>query len=119
MISRAPFRVNRMRLRPGSREAVRRWAAEMKERHAEVVETLRAEGVDLEMWLYEESDEGDSLYIVIQTADYDRAVEIFLASTKPADLVHRAFLESVRLDSRQLELLNCFYRDDPVPEAGA
>ncbi|HZF81350.1 MAG TPA: DUF6176 family protein [Rubrivivax sp.] len=108
-MSRLPFRVNRISLRPGSREEIRRWAAETNARSAEVEETLRAEGIQLELVLFEEREEGDSLYFVMQTGDYQRAIDVFMASTRPVDIAHRAFLERISQDSHQLEVLACHY----------
>ena len=110
-MARLPFRVNRIALRPGSRDEIRRWAIEMNARSPEVEETLRAEGIQLELVLFEEGDEGDSLYFVMQTGDYQRAVEIFMASTRPVDIAHREFLQRVRIESRPLEVLSCHYAD--------
>ena len=53
-MARLPFHATRQLLRPGCRDEVRRWAAEMNERSAEVRETLAAEGIALELVLYEE-----------------------------------------------------------------
>ena len=117
-MSRLPFRVNRISLRPGCREEIRRWAAETNARSAEVEETLRAEGIQLELVLFEERDEGDSLYFVMQTGDYQRAVDIFMASTRPVDIAHRAFLERIRQDSHPLEVLACHYADGDGDSGG-
>jgi hypothetical protein len=114
-VARLPFHATRQLLRPGCRDEVRRWAAEMNERSAEVRETLAAEGIALELVLYEECETGDRLYFVMQCEDLERAVSIFLASTMPVDLAHRAFLERCVQERAVLEVLNCHYRDDEQP----
>jgi hypothetical protein len=105
MTIKRKFTCTRHMLRPGSREAVAEWAAESNRRSAEVLKGLEAEGVRLEAVLLEESDEGDSLIFILDTDDYDRAVEVYMQSTDDFDNYHRKFLAENVVSRRRLTTL--------------
>ena len=82
----------------------------MDARSEEVRQTLCAEGVELEIVLFEPAareDGLDSLIFLLRTNDYARAVEVFDRSTAAIDQVHRTFLQQVSLGGRPLEVVGC------------
>lgn len=82
----------------------------MEVRSAEVVQTLRAEGIELELVLFEPAardGDADGLIFILRTHDFARAVDVFMASTMPIDLLHQEFLAAVSEGSTALEVLSC------------
>ncbi len=110
-MTRRNFICTRHTLRPGSRDAVRAWAKMMNSRSGDVSQTLRDEGVRMEMVFLEESDEGDSLLFLLDTDDYDRAVEIFMQSDHEVDKYHLEFLTQNSVARKRLTLISC-HEDD-------
>jgi hypothetical protein len=101
------FRCNRLKLKDGALPAVERWAEECNRRSNEVTETLLAEGISLEVVILDRACDGDYLIFLMETDDYERALEVFNASTFPIDDYHRRFLADNIVDSRQLPVLSC------------
>lgn len=101
------FRCNRLKLRPGALDAVEAWAEDGRSGAEEVAATLRDEGIDLELVLLEHASDGDYLIFIMETDDYERAVEVFNRSKHAIDERHRAFLEANVVGSTQLRVLNC------------
>jgi len=98
MAVRMATRCVRIRLKPGTLSRVREWAAELSRRKAEVLETLREEGVLVESVFLEHAADGDFLIYYMKAPDVR-------ASTHPIDAYHRTFKEETWASSEQLELL--------------
>ncbi|HYC06113.1 MAG TPA: DUF6176 family protein [Azospirillaceae bacterium] len=96
----------RRTLKPGSRPALEAWIDEINANTAEVDASLQDEGIRLELVFLDRVGDEDNLVWVFETDDYERAREIFLRSTRPIDLYHRAFLEQHVASARPLELLS-------------
>jgi hypothetical protein len=101
------LRCNRLKLKEGALPAVERWAEECNRRSNEVAETLLQEGIRLEVVALEQASDGDYLIFLMETDDYDRALEVFKASTLPIDEYHRQFLADNVIESVQLRVLSC------------
>jgi len=110
------FRCNRLKLRPDSLDAVEKWAEDGRTRAEEVAVTLRDEGIDLELVLLEHAADGDYLIFIMETDDYERALEVFKQSKHAVDESHARFLEENVLGSTQLRVLNC-HEAYPAPDA--
>ena len=63
----------RARIEPGKTERLREWFAELADREAEVVETLRHEGMYTETAFVEETDDGDFFYMFMEADDVEAA----------------------------------------------
>lgn len=109
------FRCNRLKLRDGSLDAVEAWAEDGRSGAEEVAATLRDEGIDLELVLLEHASDGDYLIFIMETDDYERAVEVFNRSKHAIDERHRLFLEANVVGSTQLRVLNC-HEAYPAPD---
>jgi hypothetical protein len=83
------------------------WVREMNSRSDEVSETLRNEGVTLELVMLEEAADGDYLLFLLETDDYDRAVRIFTQSKLPVDEYHRRFLAENIVGREHVRVLSC------------
>jgi hypothetical protein len=72
--------------------AVEAWAEGKKGRRDQIAQTLTEEGIDLEIWILEEADDGHYLIGLFETEDLDRALAIYEKSKHASDEVHRRFL---------------------------
>ena len=102
---RMATRCVRIRLKPGTLSRVREWAAELSRRKAEVLETLREEGVLVESVFLEHAADGDFLIYYMKAPDLERSFRVVRAPTHPIDAYHRTFKEETWASSEQLELL--------------
>lgn len=100
------FHSNRSKLRPDSRAAVEAWVAEINSRNRESAKTLTDEGIKLELWLLEEADDGLYLVSVMETDDYEYALEKFASSQHDVDDYHRKFLENNVVERKKLRVLS-------------
>jgi hypothetical protein len=100
------FYSNRTKLKPGSLPAVEAWAAEMNRRADEVASTLADEGIKLEVWILEEAEDGHYLVSLLETDDYDRAVEIYQQSKHEVDEIHRKFLAENMVERKKQRVLS-------------
>ena len=91
----------RVRLRPGSLERVRAWAAELNARRDEVLATLRDEGVRIESVFLD----GDTLVYYMRADSIDRAREVYARSTHAIDAYHQRFKDETFDERTALELL--------------
>jgi hypothetical protein len=101
------LRCNRLKLKRGALPAVERWADECNHRSNEVAATLQQEGIRHEIVILEHAADGDYLIFVMETDDYERALEVFMASALPIDEYHRQFLRDHVLESRPMRVLSC------------
>jgi hypothetical protein len=95
----------KIKLRPGSLERVREWAAEINRRSVEALATLRDEGVFVESAFLESGDAGDFLIYYMKADNIERAREVGRVSTHAIDEYHRTFLSEVCESRQGLELL--------------
>jgi hypothetical protein len=95
----------RIKLKPGSVERVREWAAEINRRSDEALSTLRDEGVVVESAFLDSSDEGDFLVYYMKAKDMSRAREVARNSTHAIDKFHRGVMREICESGQGLELL--------------
>jgi hypothetical protein len=69
------------------------WMAEVNGRRAEMLASMRLEGVWAEAMFLERSPSGDSLVFYMQADDLARAQQVFASSTLAIDAVTRAIIE--------------------------
>ena len=100
----------RMKLRPGSLDRVRAWAAELTKRRDEVMLTLRDETVRVESAFLESTEAGDFLVYYMRTDDEEQSRRAVQASTHAIDAYHREFMNAVVEERLPLELLVDFDR---------
>lgn len=103
---------SRIQLKPDSVDRVREWAATLNNRQAEVLETLRNEGIYLECAFLDHREDGDWLVYIIKAEDMAKGWEIFQNSTLPIDEYHKKFMAEVALKRENLETLTQFDRHD-------
>ena len=100
----------RLRLKPGSLDRVRAWAAELSKRREEVLVTLRDETVRVESAFLESDEAGDFLVYYMRTDDEEQSRKAVQTSTHAIDAYHRDFMNAVVADRTALELLVDFDR---------
>ena len=100
----------RLRLRPGSLDRVRAWAAELGKRRDEVMATLRDETVRVESAFLESSEAGDFLIYYMRTDDEEQSQRAVTTSAHAIDAYHRDFMTAVVAERMPLELLVDFDR---------
>lgn len=91
----------RVRLRPGSLDRVREWAAELNARRDEVLATLRDEGVRIESVFLD----GDTLVYYMRADSVERAREVYSRSKHAIDAYHQRFKDETFDEQTALELL--------------
>src|SRR5262249_9761745 len=95
----------KVRLRPGSLERVRAWAAELNSRPDEVLATLRDEAVVIESVFLDESDDGDFLVYYMKARSLAEATRVAQRSTHAIDAYHQEFKQSTWETTTPLEAL--------------
>jgi hypothetical protein len=95
----------KIRLKPGSLDRVRAWAAEINRRSDEALATLRDEGVVIESAFLDSTGEGDFLIYYMRAENFDRARKVVSQSTHPIDAFHKEFKEDCWDERKRLELL--------------
>lgn len=106
----AETRCVRIKLKPGSLDRVHNWAAELKRREGEVLESLAAEGMTLEAAFLEEAADGDYLIYVMRSDELSKADSVTAASTRAIDAFHRDFKSATFESGERLRQLICFER---------
>jgi hypothetical protein len=99
-----------LRLKPGSLERVRAWAAELANRHDEVMATLRDETVRVESVFFESTETGDFLVYYMRTEDEEQSRRAVESSTHAIDAYHRDFMNAVVAERLPLVMLADFDR---------
>lgn len=69
------------------------WMAEVNGRQAEMIASMRVEGVRAEAMFLERSTSGDALVFYMQAEDLERAQQVFAASTFAIDALTRAIID--------------------------
>jgi len=81
----------KVRLKPGSLERVRAWAAELNRRPDEVLATLRDEGVVIESVFLDQTDDGDFLVYYMRARSLADARAVAQRSAHAVDAYHQRF----------------------------
>src|SRR2546430_5225723 len=100
----------KVKLKAGSLEHVKEWAAEMNRRADEALATLEDEGVVVESAFLDSTDEGDYLIYYIKAESLERAREAARRSAHAIDEYHQQFQRDTFESGKQLELLIDFDR---------
>lgn len=98
-------RAVRIRLKPGSLERVREWAAEITHRRDEAFMTLRNETIYLEAFFLEQAADGDYLIGVITAESFETSKEAVEKSSYDIDAYHKQFQKDTWESGKQLEQL--------------
>ena len=81
-------RAHRIKLKPGSLDRVREWAAEIGRRRGEALATLRDESVVLECFFLERTQDGDYLVGVMTAESFERSIQAYEQSVHALDAYH-------------------------------
>lgn len=95
----------KVRLKPGSVERVREWAAELNRRRDEVLATLRDEGVAVESVFLDQTDDGDFLICYLRGQSVKDAGEVVQRSEHAIDAYHQKFKRETWASRTRLEPL--------------
>ena len=95
----------KIRLKPGSLEQVRAWAAELNRRPGEVLATLRDEGVVIESVFLDETADGDYLVYYMKARSLADARAVAQRSTHAIDAYHQRFKQDTWEATTPLEAL--------------
>ena len=92
----------KIRLRPGSLERVREWAAEINRRSDEALATLRDERVVVESVFLGSGAEGDFLIYYLKAGSIEGALKVADNSKHAIDEYHRRFMREVCASGQKL-----------------
>jgi uncharacterized protein DUF6176 len=95
----------KVRLKPGSLEQARAWAAELNRRPDEVLATLRDEGVVIESVFLDETGDGDYLVYYMKARSLADARAVAQRSTHAIDAYHQRFKHDTWEATTPLETL--------------
>ena len=98
-------RAHRIRLKPGSLQRVREWAAELTRRQPEALVTMRDETVYLECFFLEQADDADFLIAVMTARSFEQSRRAVEASLHAIDAYHQQFKRDTWESGSRLELL--------------
>jgi len=99
-------RCARLRIKPGSLDAVREWARTINSsRRDEALVTLRDESVSVESVFLESSADGDFLIYYMRGADLTKSRAIAAESKHSIDAYHRDFMREHTEERSLLEML--------------
>ena len=103
-----------IKLRSGAEQAQGEWQATMSSRVDEVMQSLKAEGVQLESWFKVELAGESYLLWYMRAESLQKAVEMFQQSTKAIDLFHFQALSDIAVEGGHIkaELLLHFESSD-------
>jgi hypothetical protein len=93
------------RVKPDEERNLRKWMAELKQRHDEVRQTFAQEGVRHEQAYLLRTTDGPILIYAMEAADHDRASAAFRNSTLPIDEQHKRVMQQVLAENIDAELL--------------
>lgn len=89
------------------------WCQELNARHADVLETLRNEGVSVEACFL--SPDEDCIYYFIEAEDFEKAEKAYRGSHYPIDEEHR---RHKRASVEELGALRCLFYFKNAPSPG-
>ncbi|MGF1787503.1 DUF6176 family protein [Photobacterium swingsii] len=92
-----------IKLRPDAEQAQGEWQAAMSSRVNEVMQSLKAEGVQLESWFKVELAGESYLLWYMRAESLQKAVEVFQQSTKAIDLFHFQALSEFAVKDGHIE----------------
>ncbi|BDP44915.1 hypothetical protein DAETH_48840 (plasmid) [Deinococcus aetherius] len=98
-------RAYRIKLKPGSLERVRAWAAELTRRREEGLATLRAETVLLGCFFLEQTQDGDYLIAVATAERFEASRTAVEEALEGLDAYQQQFKKDTWASSQRLELL--------------
>jgi L-rhamnose mutarotase len=96
----------KFRFKPGQKQAWLEWCRELRRRHAEVLETLRNEGVSVEACFLSPNE--DCGYYFLEVEDFEKAWEAFRKSPFPLDHEHKQRRQSSIEEVEKMECLMYF-----------
>ena len=95
----------KVRLKPGSIDRVRAWAAELNRRGDDVLATLRDERVVVESAFLDQTSEGDFLIYYMKARSLEEARQVAKRSQHQIDAFHDEFKRDTWDSQEPLELL--------------
>lgn len=95
----------RLKIKPGSLEAVREWARTINDRREEALQTLRDESVSVESVFLGSTSDGDFLIYYMRGTDLAAARKVADSSRHAIDDYHRHFMRTHLEKGVPLELL--------------
>jgi len=95
----------KIKLKPGSSDRLREWAAEINSWSEEALEALRDEGVVVEYAFLDSSDEGDFLIYYMKAENMEKSRAVAKKSDRSIDAYHQKFKEETWESGKRLELL--------------
>lgn len=105
----------KFRFKPGKKQVWLDWSKELMRRKAEVMATLRDEGVLSESCYI--SENGEEIYYFMEVEDFDKVLEVVRKSPHPIDHDHRlAKKESIE----RVGVLECLFQfENPAGSSNA
>lgn len=104
-LSDMQIRAHRIKLKAGSLERVRQWAAELTCRRDEALATLRDETVILECFFLEQTEDGDYLIGMMCVENFEQSRAAVERSLHSIDAYHQQFKKDTWESGKRLELL--------------
>ena len=95
----------KVRLKPGSLDRVRAWAAELNRRSDEVLATLRDERVIVESVFLDQTSDGDFLIYYLKARSLEEARQVVQQSERAIDAYHKEFKRDTWDTRKPLDLL--------------
>lgn len=95
----------KIRFRRDKLEEAVRWVHSLKERRQEVIELLKAEGIQLESLFLERVGQDVYLYQYVRANSLEEAYEVFTNSQLPISVETRQFIDEMWEDGQSLELV--------------
>jgi hypothetical protein len=109
----------KVRLKPGSLDRVRAWAAELNRRSDEVLATLLDEQVVVESVFLDQTAEGDFLIYYLKAGNLEEAAHAAQQSQHAIDAYHQQFKHDAWESRKPLDLLIDFENFDRLPASAS
>lgn len=110
-------RCAKIKLKPGSLDRVREWAAELNEnRRDEALATMRDETVIVEAYFLDSTQEGDFLIAFMKATSFEKARNAVGGSTHDIDSFHQMFKQDTWETVNYLESLVDLDRVDELSD---
>lgn len=95
----------KVRIQPGQTEHLLAFLRSLQERHSEVQDSLRAEGILLETLFIERAASHDTLFFYSRASNLAAASAAFAASSLPLDIETRQIIAQTWAEAQALELI--------------